>query len=363
MPTPSLDQSVHVILGAPLAGSLGQAWGRDFIILRDPLCPGPCNVNPVRHRQQREKYLRGYLEGLAQRNRRAYAKYLRSLSQEILSAPELVAALAAFPPAKPVLLWTASSWSDRLSLWWMLDAVKRSRLGLDRFWIAEPAQPGRVKMEDDLPVTTLGRYPPESLCDAVATLRPLTAELLRAGTALWRAFAGRSATAFDVARQQARRHFADLPRVTQGYGFLLPQVGGRRPVRLRLSEFDQTLFDALRADAWQRPLDLWGSRRSRLFDFLLYYGDRFLPRRLSEWGQHSHRPPAVLTREEPRGVNQMTATSFQLTPLGVRLRDEGLHTPGEAPPMFIGGCRLYGSDPTWVRRSRGEQWWVERLND
>src|SRR5207244_1046827 len=121
-----------------------------------------------------------------------------------------------------------------------------------------------------------GQYPPRYLRGAVATLRPLGAEMLRAWTALWRAFAGRSAIVFDVARRQGLRYFADLPRVTRGYGSLLPQLVGRRPLRLRLSEFDQALFDALRADAWQRPTDLLRSN-PRLVDFFASYGDLFLP--------------------------------------------------------------------------------------
>jgi hypothetical protein len=282
------------------------------------------------------------------------------LSEEILNATELVATLAAFPSAQPILLWTAQSWPDRLSFWWMLDAVSRSRLGLHRFWIAEPALPQRDPFSGKLPAATLGTYPLGYLRDAVAMLRPLDAETLRAGTSLWRAFAGRSATAFDVARRQNRRWFPDVPQVTYCYGCLLPQVVGRRPARLMLSEFDQLWFDALRADAWQRPIDLQKTN-SRFIDFFSYYGDGFLPRRLSEWGRHSRRRPAVLSRAESGGVNDFTDSSFQLTPLGISLRHEGLSDPGEAPPMFIGGCRLYGRRPTWARRSRGEKWWIESL--
>jgi hypothetical protein len=359
MPTPCIEQSVHIVLGDSAAGSIHLAGARDFIILRDPLCPGPCSVNPTHHRHRRETYLRGYVARLTGRKTRVRAELMRSLSREILSAPQLVSALAAFPSARPVILWTASSWQDRLNLWWVLDAVKRSRLKLGRFWIAEPA-PEWHEAEGEMPVTTLGQYSPPSLRGAMATLRPLVVGTLRAGTALWQAFAGRSPRAFDLARRRARPHFRGLSHVTRGYAFLLPQANGRRPARLTLSEFDQRLFDTLRTDAWKRPVDLL---RHDTIDLLFCcYGDRWLPRRLAEWSQLSRPHPALLTRAEAQGVNDFTANSYRLTPHGARLRDEGLRDPREAPAMFIGGCRLYGSHPTWVRRSAGLKWWVERLD-
>ena len=329
MPTPSIEQSVHVISGASAAGSLRQAWGRDFIILRDPLCPGPCNVKPARHRQQREAYLRGYLDGMGWRNRRAcegvaialagHSEGLR-VRRPPRRLPSGPARTAVDRPvlARPTQLLVDARCREPLAT----VAGPLLDCGTDP---AGTGTDGRRTRGD-----ALGQYPSRCLRDAVATLRPLGAEMLRAGTALWRAFAGRSATAFDVARRQGRRYFADLPRVTHGYGCLLPQIVGRRPVRLLLSEFDQALFDALRPDAWQRPVDLLRSSNRRLIDFFGYYGDLLLPRRLWEWGQHCPHRPAVLSRAESRCVNEFTANSFQLTPLGVRLRDEGLHGPARS---------------------------------
>jgi hypothetical protein len=80
----------------------------------------------------------------------------------------------------------------------------------------------------------------------------------------------------------------NLPELADGYGCLVPQVTGRRPVQLMLSEFDQALFDALRQDVWLRPVDLL-KRIPRLVDYFDYYGDLLLPRRLWEWGQQLHR--------------------------------------------------------------------------
>src|SRR5262249_36887767 len=90
------------------------------------------------------------------------------------------------------------------------------------------------------------------------------------------------------------------------------------------------------------------------------FGDWYLTRRLRDWAAHSEVSPALLVRPEPEGFFDHTACSYQLTPLGKRLRDHGLESPTQAPPMVLGGCQVYGHRPTWVRRSRGRQWWIER---
>ncbi len=131
-------------------------------------------------------------------------------------------------------------------------------------------------------------------------------------------------------------------------------------MRLTLSEFDQAVFDELRVNKWLRPVDLLRGD-ARMFDFFSYFGDLFLPRRLRDWARHAPRQPAVLMREEANAVNEYTAYSFRLTAFGMRLRERGLESPDQAPSMFIGGCRVYGTKPTWIRRNRGKHWRIEKL--
>jgi hypothetical protein len=247
--------------------------------------------------------------------------------------------LATFPE-RPVLLWTCPSWHDRLHLWWGLDALQRTRLSLDRFWIAQPAvEEGFAP--DNPPAFSLGAYLPRCFRDA--DVRPLDRETVKAGTSLWRAFAGRSPTAFTLVCRQGRRLFSDLPEVAGPYRSLFPRIVRRR---LMLSEFDQALLCGLRTSTWRTLVGMLRGD-SRAFDFLGYFGDWYLIRRLREWAE----TPAVQMRVTGDG-NEITAVSFRLTAEGERLREQGMRAASEAPVMWIGGCRLYGNGPVWVRRNQ-----------
>jgi hypothetical protein len=63
--------------------------------------------------------------------------------------------------------------------------------------------------------------------------------------------------------------------------------------------------------------------------------------------------------DEPSGVSEFTAASFQLTATGERLREQGMASPDEGPRMWVGGCRLYGKRAR-VRRKRGRCWVFEQ---
>jgi hypothetical protein len=90
-------------------------------------------------------------------------------------------------------------------------------------------------------------------------------------------------------------------------------------------------------------------------------GSSFLVQRLRQWAADPVHAPIFCAREEPNPVNHLCSISYRLTPLGERLRDVGFTSPTQAPPMFIGGCRLYDPDRTWVRRDIGTDWHIERL--
>src|SRR5262249_42122773 len=137
------------------------------------------------------------------------------------------------------------------------------------------------------------------------------------------------------------RDFPDLGWTAKPYGMMFPRVIGRR---LMVSEFDQMILDSLRTDAWQRPADLVRSNW-QLIDLFNCFGDLFFIRRLRDWAGTG----AVLLKEEPTGVCEFTASSFQLTAAGERLRQQGMDSASEAPEMWIGGCQLYGKRP-WVRQ-------------
>jgi hypothetical protein len=237
--------------------------------------------------------------------------------------------------------------------WWALDALRHCAVDPRNMWIAEP----RLLIDCGTP-SSLGVFPDVTFQTAFTKLTPLNKGIVDSGAALWRKFGARSPLSFDAARRNRVAAFPDLNRISNVYGAVFPQLVGRR---LRLSEFDQALFDAAQPDLWLRPVDLLKKNHERIEIFLLFGQDRLFLRRLQEWAAHSPGAPALLARAEQWPKSEFTAVSYRLTPRGERFCEEGLETLVNAPTMYIGGCCLYARKPAWVRRNRGGQWWIERL--
>jgi hypothetical protein len=345
-PPSRIDEPVHVILGSSAAGSLRQLGGRESIILHDHLCPGPCDVNPARHLRKRRDYLLGYVEPF-DRDRRAHCN---AVAENLLGGRQFAERIAAYPSDRPVVFWTSPAWTDRLAFWWALDALKNGPVRPGRCWVAEPRLPAEYH-----PPQSLGAFPPREFKAAFAVLRPLTTKTAQAGAGLWQKYAAASPVAFDRARRTPSASFPDLPETAEAYGTFFPHAV-LRPARLKLSAIDQALFDALAEDKWLRPVDLL-KRNPRVVDLVFPFGDLFLLRRLREWAAH-RRNTSLHQRDVPQGVNEWTALAYLLTPHGSHLRDWGLERPTEAPPLYVGGCRLYAEKPTWARRERGGSWWI-----
>jgi hypothetical protein len=353
-PPSRIDEPVHVILGTSAAGSLWQVGGRESIILHDHLCPGPCDVNPARHLRKRRDYLAGYIGP----DSRQYKEYCNAVAESLLGGHQFAERIAAYPSDRPVVFWTSPSWTDRLAFWWALDALKHGPVRPGRCWVAEPRLPAEDRQHFHTP-PSLGAFSPREFQAAFADLRPLTIKAAQAGANLWRKYAAASPVKFDRARRTPSASFPDLREVAEAYGTFFPHAV-TRPARLKLSEIDQGLLDALQEDEWLRPVDLL-KRNPRLLDLVLPFGDLFLLRRLREWAAHG-RDPALRVRHEPQGPSEWTAVAYQLTPYGRRLREWGLESPTEAPPLYVGGCRLYAAGPTWARRERGGNWWIEDVS-
>jgi hypothetical protein len=153
-----------------------------------------------------------------------------------------------------------------------------------------------------------------------------------------------------------------LGRIGESYGSFFPRVAKGKSVVLRLSQIDQALFDALEEGQWVRPLDII-KKSENVIHLILPYGDYFMFHRLQGWVAHNKRFPAILVTDQRKAANRYSATAYRLTPHGKKLREDGLACPGEAPPMFVGGCRIYaGDDHVWVRRSSGRAWRIEQLH-
>lgn len=344
-PPSRFEDAVHFIGGMSAGGTVRMCRARDFIIIHDLLSIGPCDVNPARHVEKRRKAIICFQRGYVGPDVDKHKEYLAWEAKNLISAKELVKKLC--DSHKPIVLWTSSAFPDRLNLWWALDALQRASLNGTQIWLAEP------RLRSDYPVSSLGVFNEEEFQTAFANLQPLRKKVADSGATLWRKFAAKSPLAFDAARRKGARAFPDLKVSSEVFGAVFPQRVGRK---LRLSKFDQAILDAARRDQWRRPVDLF---RANNFETLFLFGDMHFAHRLQEWARHSPTSPVLLAKTEPKAVSSFTAVSYQLTEHGKKLRDEGLENPTDAPPFFMGGWVLYSDDPTWVRRNRGQEWWIE----
>jgi hypothetical protein len=345
-----IDEAVHIF---PSDLSVGPFGGCDVIVLRDNLIWGPCDPDPTRHAELRRAFwLEWHLERTWALSARLEQQYHDELVTELFSAFELAAALSHYPEDRSVVLWTVAAWMERLSLWWMLDAIRQAGLNRERFWIAQPQQ-------DDSGAFSLGCVCSERLTEAFANRIRLSAGMLQSGASLWQKYSAASPRAFDAMRRKGSKWFPDLASVAELNGWFFPQVNGSRSARLRLSKLDQFLFQSLQVDAWVRPYDYFVDRRF-CDEFLYRVGDLSLTTRLREWANHQSDEP-VLSSQEQEGVNYLTNVAYRLTRRGERMRDRGLERADEAPALFVGGCRVYSGANPWVRRNRGRDWSIERL--
>lgn len=95
-------------------------------MLRDRPFPGPCDPDPATHRERRRAYLRACLDHDAGGDPQGYRDHLCLIAAELLDAQELAAKLASYLPGRPVVLWAASSWPDRLVFCWLFDTHQRA---------------------------------------------------------------------------------------------------------------------------------------------------------------------------------------------------------------------------------------------
>jgi hypothetical protein len=177
------DEPVHVVLGDSAAGLFHGCKG---IVLHDNLVWGPSDADPARHAELRRAFWRDWIlevyQGMPPRYRR---QCLASLGEDVFGAQELADALASYPSDRPVLLWTAALWLERLTFWWVLDAICKTGLDRRRFWVAQPQLTHWGQ-------TSLACFGKQQLKEAFAARQPLRDGLLRSGAALWRKYAAPS---------------------------------------------------------------------------------------------------------------------------------------------------------------------------
>lgn len=292
-------------------------------ILSERLTIGPCDVDPERHVELRRAW---DAEALS----------------ETFGTDDLRAAVAG---ELPVVIWATRAYDDLVWLWWILDGLAR---------LHRPPFVARPMVADPLE-TVAGATPKEGRA-ALRVARALRDDEIREGCELWRLYASPEPLAFDEARRKGSQAFPELSESAELLGTWFPRIDGGR---LRLSEHDERLLGSL-TDEWLTPLDLSKLiTKTRGWERLLWpFGGFVSIWRLRQWAAHG-----AVAREvrDPNNDNPLERDAFRLTDKARALLVNGLEGVGDAPPIYVGGCRLNDPAAPWVRVAEDSGWRIIRL--
>jgi hypothetical protein len=315
---PALIDAIHLMPDDSAAGLVRQVGvpRKHIRILSELLTVGPCDVDPERHVALR----------------RAWNS---EESREPFGLDDLRAAVA---DELPVIVWATRAYADLVWLWWVLDGV--GRLGL----LPRPVYVARPRL--DHPLSTVGGATVEEALAALADAHPLQEDELREGAKLWKQYASPVPLAFDEARRSGSLVFPELRESAELHGSWFPRFEGGH---LRLAEHDERLLGCL--------TDRWLTTRELIFEMpgherLLWPFGGFVPvRRLRAWAAHG-----AVAREARSHDSFLEQDAFRCTDRTQALLERGLEGMDDAPPFYVGGCRLYDPAAPWVRVA-GESGW------
>ncbi len=357
-----IEKALHIILGSSAAGSLWHAKPKQIATLGDPLFPGPCDRDAKLHVKKRKRFwndIQATLYDWPSKRKSKPASRKDNGWTPIVSASALGRRIAKYPADAKIVLWNMPSWHERLSLWWCLDTLNNLGIDWNRCLLQEMVFPDQAPLSVN-EYRSLGMFHPTEFASKLQSLSPLKASVARAGIALWRHFTSASPLAFDRVRRRGSKAFSDLAQVAERYRVYFPRMLEDDHSQLRLSEYDQTLFENFDSTRWFADFELLNRRKEKA-DFFLEDGDQVFCHRIHQWAKYPKADPAFATRAVPGARNRHTSVEFRLSACGERLRDKGLRSVDEAPAIFVGGCKLFSSDRIWVRRIRGDEWWIEEL--
>jgi hypothetical protein len=224
-------------------------------------------------------------------------------------------------------LWATPAWSDQLWLWWTLDMLARAGVDVARLRWASP----RVERALD----SAGAAGVASLQEALRQARPIGDDEAERMRRWWSLYAAESPLAFD----EARRSDASLAAIAEPHGWWFPRLADGK---LRLSLLDTAVLRSL--DGEFRAPRFGAEIRERL---LPPFGDSLLFTRLRQWSE--------------RGAAESRDGRFRLAAAGAQLLDGGLAGVGDAPEIFIGGCRVHDAARPFVRRGDDGDWRLASL--
>jgi hypothetical protein len=326
----TLAEAIHLVSSDSASGHVKQivkAYGvprKNVRILSEQLTIGPCDVDPDRHLALRHAW-----------NADDFDEFLKTFGLDDLRA--------AVARDLPVVVWATRAYADLVWLWWILDGLER--LGRR----THPTIIVRPKLDD--PLSTVGGTTPKEGRAALRVARTLRDDELREGAELWRLFASPDPRAFDEARRRGSSVFPELHESAELHGAWFPRL---EDGRLRLAEHDQRLLASL-TDEWLTPGDLSQLIiKTHGWERLLWPFGGFLPvSRLRQWAAHG----AVARKvHDPDDDNPFEQDVFRLTDRTRALLANGLEGVGDAPPIYVGGCRIYDPSSPWVRIADAAVW-------
>jgi hypothetical protein len=347
----SFTDPIHIVHGAGAGGTVYQSAKKprpDVIVLMDCLTLGPCAADPDWHGQCRGAYWHAQEETDQPRRRKKQPPYVYDRDQfSIISVQGLAAFLEKYPADRPVMIWSTPTLSDRLTLWWLLDALNCLKLDRRRFWLCQP----RPAVDPGEDVWTLGLacWPVEWFRRGFADAQLLSTRMLQGGAFLWRSFAGPSPIRFRQSCLKRDRLFPEVTKLLALYSLFFPKLARKNSTFVRLSSLDQFLLGNLSTNKWRRPYDIFmADQEEFIFLMGLINSDFWLRRRLFDWTEHQKLDPILLTRPENRGVSPFTTISYRLTSRGQEIQQRGMNNLSAAPLWEIGGCKIYDPERPWV---------------
>lgn len=320
--TPTFTEAIHLVSSDSAAGLVIHVGGarKHVRILSERLTIGPCDVDPERHVTLRRAWNTDEAFGI-----------------ETFGLDDLRAAVA---DDLPVIVWATRAYADLVWLWWIMDGL--GRLHRSPF-VARPL------LAD--PLSTVGGATPEEGLAALADLRAVRDDELMEGCDLWRMYAAPEPLAFDEARRRGSPVFPEFGESAKLHGTWFPRL---EDGRLRMAENDELLLSRL-TDQWMTVRELYFKISG--YERLLWpFGGSIPVRRLREWAAHG-----AVAREVRDCDSHLEQDAFCLTDKARALLVNGLEGVGDAPPLYVGGCRLYDPAAPWVRVADGSGWRIIRL--
>jgi hypothetical protein len=208
----SFPEAIHLVVGGFAAGTLRAAGAKTLLHCDDWLAWGPCSSDPVLHQKLRTTQWGRADDGCG------YSIH------ELASA--LKKARDGADRGRAVVVWTANTWSDRLSMCWLFTVLATAGgPGNSPLYLADlRTRYEPTKRNGYGNSIALGHNTTKQLLIGFTRARAISWSTVQAGAKLWGLYSHADPTAFDSAR---RRGFPSLPMlrsVSNAYGVFFPRL-------------------------------------------------------------------------------------------------------------------------------------------